>query len=111
MYLRKNILGLSKRPTFVNSSLRSVLIASQTGFLVLIIERTGCLAEYRGVRIPQQFHSSSCLSSMSVVVPRYPLGVLTPYFHPHLCFCKDKMSQGAPCDHQVPRPTLRKLEV
>lgn len=38
MYLRKNILGLSKCPTFVNSSLRSVLIASRAGFLSLIIE-------------------------------------------------------------------------
>lgn len=31
MYLRKNILGPSKCPTFVNSSLRSVVIAAQAG--------------------------------------------------------------------------------
>lgn len=115
MYLRKDILGLSKCPTFVNNGLRSVVIASHTGLpapnnsmdRIYIYTHRG-LAEYvPGTKAPQHsllsIVSASCLINYSgTQIPCW--GILYPHFLPSACFCKDEMSLGAPCDHQVPGP-------
>lgn len=111
MYLRKNILGLSKCPTFVNSSLRSVVIASQAGLPTPnnSMDRMSCSGFVECA--PGRKHPNVLFFLLSrlhvlytMVAPEYPAGVLYPHFPPSFCFCKDEMSQGAPCDHQVPGP-------